>query len=175
MKKLFALLFCAAALASCSPAKRVIMPRAVNTVNTAPLADLNLERKDYEVLNTISAEAMVNYSYDKRGAKTQIIDRDGEFSMKFTTGKFGIVCKHNGILKLGYLQNDYQGTTTDITQPEEVVRRLAIYRLVNIAREYGADAIIEPTVSTNVEQTGKNLITYKSTVTAKIIKLKTDR
>ncbi len=52
---------------------------------------------------------------------------------------------------------------------------MALYRLVNLAREYGADAVIEPTISTNVEQTGTRSITYKSTVTAKIIKLKTDR
>lgn len=175
MKKLLILAFCAAAFASCSPVKRVIIPQAVNTINTASLDHLNLERKDYEILNTITAEAMINYSYNKKGSSTEIVDRDGEFSMEFFTGKFGIVCKHNGILKLGYLQNDYQGTTTNITQPEEVVRRLAIYRLVNIAHEYGADAIIEPTVSTNVEQTAKHTVTYKSTVTAKIIKLKTDR
>jgi len=175
MKKLLLLAFCGVAFASCSPAKRIIMPQAVNTINTAVLADLNLEREDYEILNTVTAEAMIDYSYNKQGTKTEIVDQDGEFSMEFTAGKFGFACKHNGILKLGYLQNDYQGTMTNIMQPEDVVRRLAIYRLVNIAREYGADAIIEPTVSTNVEQTDKQTITYKSTITAKIIKLKTDR
>ncbi len=95
--------------------------------------------------------------------------------MEFLNGKTGIECKHDSILKLGYLQNDYQRTAIDIKHPEEVVRQLAIYRLINVAREYGADALIEPTISTNVEQTGKRTITYKSTVTAKILKLKTDR
>ncbi len=175
MKKLLLLALCCAAFASCSPVKHAIVPRAINTVNTAPLADLNLEREDYEILNTVTAEAMVDYTYNKDNTKSEIEDRSGEFSLKFSTGKFGFECKHRGILKLGYLQNDYQGTTTDITQPEEVVRRLAIYRLINVAHEYGADALVEPTVSTNVEQTGEHTITYKSTATAKIIKLKTDR
>jgi len=173
MKKLLLLALCGAAFTSCGSVKRVIMPRAVNTVNTVPLADLNLQRGDYEILNTVTAEAMVDYTYDKK--KSEIVDRSGEFSMKFTVDKFGVDCKHSGILKLGYLQNDYQGKTTDIMQPEEVVRQLAIYRLINVAREYGADALVEPTVSTNVEQTGERTITYKSTVTAKIVKLKTDR
>ena len=175
MKKLLILACCAVCLASCGSVKRVIMPRAVNTIDTAPLADLNLERSDYEILNTLTAEATVIYSYDRDGSKTEIVDSDGDFSMQFTTGKFGLACKHSGILRRGYLQNDYAGTTTDITQPEVVVRRVALYRLVNLAREYGADAVIEPTISTNVEQTGTRSITYKSTVTAKIIKLKTDR
>lgn len=175
MKKLLVLAVCAVSLASCGSVKQVIMPRAVNTIGAAPLSDLNLERSDYEILNTITAEAVVLYSYDKEGGKSQIVDSDGEFSMQFSTGKFGLVCKHNGILKLGYLQNDYRDATTDVTHPEDVVRRVALYRLVNLAREYGADAVIEPTISTNVEQTGTRRITYKSTVSAKIIKLKTDR
>ena len=174
MKKLLMLAFCAAFLASCGSVRQVIMPRAVNTINTAPLADLNLERSDYEVLNTLTAEAVVLYSYDRNGVKSEIVDYDGEFSMEFITGKFGLLLKHDGILRLGYLQNDYQ-ESTDMSHPEDVVRRVAIYRLINLAREHGADAVVEPTISTNVEQTGKRTITYKSTVTAKIIKLKTDR
>ncbi len=56
-----------------------------------------------------------------------------------------------------------------------IIPATRIYRLINAAREYGADALVEPTVSTNVEQTGEHTITYKSTATAKIVKLKTDR
>ncbi len=175
MKKLLLLGLCGAALASCSTTKRVIVPQAINTVNTAPLIDLNLERGDYEILNTVTAEAVVYYTYNEYNANFEIVEENGEFSVEFLNGKTGIECKHDGILKLGYLQNDYQRTAIDIKHPEEVVRQLAIYRLINVAREYGADALIEPTISTNVEQTGKRTITYKSTVTAKILKLKTDR
>ena len=57
MKKIFILLLCSGLLVSCASSYRTIIPRAVNTVNTAPLADLNLTRGDYEVLNTVSSEA----------------------------------------------------------------------------------------------------------------------
>ena len=72
------------------------------------------------------------------------------------------------------MSNDYRGETVSLIQPEEIVRRLAMYRLINVAKANGADGIIEPIVSTNVEQTGKNDILYKTTVEAKIIKLHTN-
>ncbi len=49
-----------------------------------------------------------------------------------------------------------------------------MYRLINVAKTNGADGIIEPIVSTNVEQSGKDDILYKTTVEAKIIKLHTN-
>ena len=57
--------------------------------------------------------------------------------------------------------------------PEYVVRNLAIYRLINASKVRGADGIIEPVISTNVEQRGNDIV-FKTTATAKLIKLKTD-
>ena len=37
------------------------LPRAVNTINSAPLEALNLVREDYEILNTITADATIYY------------------------------------------------------------------------------------------------------------------
>lgn len=170
MKKLLFLIAAAVSLASCGT--QVIVPKALNTVNSVSLDELNLERKDYDILNTITAEAVVIYR--ERGSKIEIIDQNNEFSLSYTKSKTGWRLEHSGILKLGYLSNDYRGEIVNIIQPEEVVRRLAMYRLINVAKTNGADGIIEPIVSTNVEQSGKDDILYKTTVEAKIIKLHTN-
>ena len=65
------------------------------------------------------------------------------------------------------------GYTTDIIQPEDVARRLAIYRLINMAQLDGSDGLIEPVIATSLEQSGKQVV-FKTTVTAKTIKIKTD-
>ena len=44
-------------LTSCSPS--LWLPQAVNTINTASLDALNFQRKDYELLNTITVESTV--------------------------------------------------------------------------------------------------------------------
>ena len=174
MKKLVILALCAATLSSCGVQRKVVMPSAVNTINMASLADLNLERSDYEVLNTIEAEASITCS-SYTNSRIEMESEDGEFSLKYLNGKSGWDCYFRGIARLGYLQADYADTKTDIMHPHEVVRRLAIYRLINIAKEYGADAVIEPTIATNIEQVSRKDVVYKTTVTAKIIKIKTDR
>lgn len=43
-----------------------------------------------------------------------------------------------------------------------------------MAQLEGADGIIEPTISTNIEQQGKS-VAFRTTVSAKIVKLKADR
>lgn len=75
---------------------------------------------------------------------------------------------------MGYLSGDYLGEDTDIFRPEIVARRLAIYRLINLAQQYGTDVLIAPTVATNVEQIGDKVY-FKSTATAKIVIINTDR
>lgn len=174
MKKLIVLALCVASLVSCGVQRKMVIPSAVNTIDTAPLADLNLSRSDYEILNTIEAEATITCS-SYTNSRIEMESDGGEFALKYLRGKSGWDCYFRGIVRLGYLQSDYAGTATDIMQPEEVVRRLAVYRLINVAKEYGADALIEPTIATNVEQINKKDVVYKTVVTAKIIKLKTDR
>ncbi len=171
MKKFFPLLvFAAICLTSCSPTKKLI-PRAVNTINTASLEVLNLERNDYEILNTITAEASIIYRQKSDGYEVESPD-DG-FSVKYTYGKMGWVCKFSGIFRAGYFSGDAPFVSSELS-PEEVARGLAIYRVINIAKQEGADAVIAPTVATNVEQIGRKDIVYKTTVTAKLVKLKTN-
>lgn len=182
MKKLFVLLFCTVAFASCS----VLIPESVNTINRAALSDLNLDREDYEVLNTVTAEATVvsrNISKKKR----QISDINGDFSVKWKKKLIGggvfariknkpeWVCKDfQGILRTGALVN-LPAHTANHADPQDLVERLALYRLINAAQQEGADAIVEPAYTISAEQTGRRQVVYKATVAAKIIKLKTDR
>ena len=58
MKKSIFIVGLLAILASCSSNKAVVIPRAISSIGTATLEDLNLQRSDYEVINTITAEEM---------------------------------------------------------------------------------------------------------------------
>lgn len=171
MKKFIYILAIAACLGACSSQKMVI-PRAVNTINPASLKELNLERNNYEILNTITAEATITYRQKSSGYK--IAGENEEFSIEYQKGKTNMWdCKFSGILRFGYFSNDYHYDSAAMLHPEEVARGLAIYRAINLAQQYGADAVVEPTIATNVEQVGKDIV-FKSTVTAKLIKIKTD-
>lgn len=182
MKKSFIALcvFCALALSSC---KLQIIPKAINTVNAVNLSEMNLERKDYKVLNTISAEAVVTYKQNG-SRKITVQESSGEFKFiyKYHGSLFGrkgywSLKTFSGVARLGYLDNDYMGYDTyvaDDIKPEFMARAIATYRLINACKVAGGDGLIEPIISTNVEQTGSRTVTYKTTVSAKVIKLKTD-
>lgn len=160
-------------LTSCGMMGPKIIPRAVNTVNTVSLSELNLERKDYRVLNTVTSEATITCEF-KSGGLVEIKDETGEFELHYTNSNgVWLYNSHEGVMKLGYLAKDYPDTN-GLLYPEEIARRAAIYRLINTVQQAGADGVIEPTVSTNIEQVNKKTIVYKSTVTGKVIKLKTD-
>lgn len=178
MKKLFVALVCAFSLASCGVR---LIPESVNTINRAQLSDLNLERKDYEVLNTLTADATV-VCRDISAKKREISDMNGEFSVKWKKMIKGVfrkspiwICKDfQGILRTGALY-DLPANTANHADPLDMAQRLALYRLINQAQQEGADAILEPAYTIALEQTGRRQVVYKATVTAKIIKIKTDR
>lgn len=184
MKKFyyFSLLICAVVLSSCNLNRMAVMPRAVNTVNAVSLEELNLARKDYKVLNTISAEAVVIYS--QTANKIVVQEKGGEFKFTYTysNGSFGrgggwFLESFSGVARLGYLDNDYakyDSYSSSTIQPEFMARAIATYRLINACKVAGGDGLIEPIISTNVEQSSNRSITYKTTVSAKIIKLNTD-
>lgn len=170
--------FCALALSSC---KLAIIPKAINTVNAVSLEELNLERKDYSVLKTISADAVVTYKQNG-SRRITLQEESGEFKFTYRFhGGFGggawYLDKFNGVARLGYWDNDYFKYDTyvsDKISPEFMARSIAAYRIINACKVAGGDGLIEPIVSINVEQTGSRTITYKATVSAKVIKLKTD-
>ncbi|MCM1169434.1 MAG: hypothetical protein NC324_05805 [Bacteroides sp.] len=160
-------------LTSCRPS--LFLPQAVNTMNTASLDALNLQRKDYEILNTITAESIVVFKYSFDYKSFTIKCPNDDFSIRYEKGKKGWEGKYDGVLRLGFFANDYLHLMPhEIVTPDYVVRGLALYRAVNTAQQYGADAVIEPTIATNIEREGNREFVFKTTVTAKLIKFKTD-
>ena len=174
----FAIAIVAVAMSSC---RTVVVPKAVNTVHPVGWKELNLERKDYIILNTVSADASISWLESSKRLK--ISDENGEFVVTFKKKKFKSVFGKdvafllddvNGIVRIGLLKNDYD--LDDLTlqaDPFWFSRNMATYRLINAAKMAGADGIIEPIVSTNIEQVGRKVV-FKTTVSGKLIKLKPD-
>lgn len=172
----------AISFSSCS---KKIIPTAINTVNAVGLSELNLERKDYKVLKTISAETIVKADINEDKSVISEINNEfeitytkkgnGLFAQLFNPGanaeRYEVKCK--GIVKLGYLSNDYAREALEDMCAEEIAIRTAKYRLINMAQQMGADGIVEPIISTNIEQIGKEVI-IKTTAQGKPIILKND-
>jgi uncharacterized protein YbjQ (UPF0145 family) len=79
-----------------------------------------------------------------------------------------------GVVRLGYLGNsNIYSSDSNYIPAEEIVRRLALYRLISLAKEYGADALFEPTITTMASSKGKT-ISYTTEASAKLIKLIND-
>lgn len=179
MKKsfIFVIITCAVFFTACSTPSAIV-PTAINTVNSVRLSELNLERKDYKILNTITAEASVIYS---QSLGTIVIkEADGDFSVTFKKEKVDgktqwIYTGCTGVARYGFLTNDYAnaGGGDDI-HPEQMARNLAVYRLINACKVAGGDGVIEPVVSTNVGQEGRDII-FKTTVSAKVIKINVNK
>lgn len=162
-------------LTSCRPG--LFIPQAINTIGTVPVEALNLQRKDYQVLNTITAESTVEYSYNYYGDEFTVKCPDDDFEITYKKSKKrGWEAKYDGVLRLGFFSNDYMHLLPhEMVTPDYVVRGLALYRAVNNVQQYGADAVIEPTIATNIEKAGVRRYIFKSTVTAKLIKFNTDK
>ena len=167
---------CAVVLNSCRVARTVsVVPQAMNTINSVNLSELNLDRKDYTILKTISAEATLTAHFSEN--VIAVADPNDEFSLSWKKTETGWTPdKVKGVLRLGYLDNDYKNELFEVDPyPHWIVRRLAMYRLINAAKVAGGDGVIEPIISTSVEQgRGRNDIIYKTTVSAKLIKIKPD-
>lgn len=158
---------------SCKPSE--IIPQAINTVNSVTLRELNLERKDYDLLSTVTAEAAIYYQENISKTEIEIGSLDGEFVLKFKKNKLGwFISDCKGIARFGFLSNDYDESRSLGIKPEAIARNFAIYRLINMSKVMDADGIVEPIISTNVEQQGKKII-FKTTAQGKLIKLKTNK
>lgn len=166
---------------SCSTQRRALpkteMPTAVNTINSVGLSELNLKHgTDYTILNTVTAEATVLYSIQRKGKQITITEENGEFKVLWKYDEENgemYIADYEGIARYGFLSNDYGRVYSGVPAPEYIVRNLAIYRLINQAKVRGGDGVIEPVISTNVEDRGKDIV-FKTTVSAKLIKLTTD-
>ncbi|MCQ2340369.1 MAG: hypothetical protein MJZ79_06300 [Paludibacteraceae bacterium] len=177
MKKHFLLPLCLVAiiLSSCAP-ELAIVPKAVNTVNTVGLNELNLDRKDYKILKTVSSEAVV--TYEQRGDKYYVREANGECELSFVYDRKAKEWEYDefkGIARYGFLSNDY-GVIESVKNmsPESYARNLAVYRLINQCKLYGGDGLIEPIISMNVGQQGRAIV-FTVSASAKLVKLNTDK
>jgi len=157
-----------------------------STINTVNWVELNLARSNYEVLNTLTATATVTYDASNR-KKPKIIGENNEFQIVMKP--WGPVIDF-GVLKLGYLTGDI-GKTTVVkkglgkkssgvltyipSDPEVVARELAAYRIITEAKAKGADALIEPIISSDVASVGKRVSVIKTTVSAKAVVIKLEK
>ena len=94
MKKNLMIVAIAAVLSSCGVTiptqEATIIPTAINTVNTASFSELNLDRKDYQILNTISAEAVITHTWNKDNSKHKLSEQNGEFFIEYVDTKMGM-------------------------------------------------------------------------------------
>ena len=181
-KKIFYLVTVAAVAVAMSSCRTVAVPKAVNTIHPVGWQELNLTRKDYIILNTATAEASV--TYQKTSKRITISDVNKEFVATFKRVKFKnafgkksegwYLYDVDGIIRIGFLKNDYDEDEVElVNNPSWFSRKMATYRLINAAKVAGADGIIEPIISTNIEQMGRHVV-FKTTVSGKLIKLKPD-
>ncbi len=174
-----ATLFAAAILITSCSSQSMIVPQAVNTINSVNLGELRLNHEtDYTVLNTISAEATVILSSQKGGKQVAIEEENGEFKLLYkydSKKKEYIYAGFDGIARFGFLENG-NARVSDLKDPAYMAKNIATYRLINAAKISGADGIIEPITSTNVEGDGKRnkKIIFRTTVSGKPIKLNVD-
>ncbi|MCQ2311283.1 MAG: hypothetical protein MJZ64_05995 [Paludibacteraceae bacterium] len=152
------------------------MPKAINTVNTVSFSDLNLDRKDYKILKTITSEAVV--TYEQRGDKYYIREANGECELSFVykhKTKEWTYDEFKGIARYGFLTNDY-GVIASVKDmsPEDYARNLAVYRLINQCKVLGGDGLVEPLISMNVGQQGRAIV-FTVSASAKMVKLNTDK
>ena len=173
-----AVIFCTMLLASCA-APRTSAPYALSTVSSVSLPALqhSLERKDYEILDTIKAEAVV-----------QVSSRKGGFNVRAESGEFFNVCratengimydiaKSEGTVRAGFIDG-LNLPAIDLCDGSSMASNLAAYRLINEVKSTDADGVVAPSLYVTAEETGRGFfsrtVTYKVVISAKLIKLNT--
>lgn len=147
---------------------------AISNMPVVSMEQLNLNREDYTILNTINSVAVVT-SENKKTSRS-IMEQNGEFKLRYNIIKikgerYLEYDECSGVVRLGYLGGTgIVSSDSDYMPAEEIVRRLALYRLINMAKEYGADLLFQPTITTTATSSGK-IITYKTEASAKLIKI----
>ncbi len=155
----------------------LIPTTAISNMPSISFRNLNLNRNDYNVLKTISSTAVVSSDLSKR--KRTISEINGEFKITYKfvkiNGKRYLEYDDcDGVIRLGYIGGTgVYNSDSDFLSAEEIVNRLALYRLISLAKEYGADALFEPTITTTAAAT-KNSVTYNAEAFAKLIKIIND-
>jgi len=165
-----AVILCSMILASCA-APRTFVPYARSSVSTESL----VPGKNYEIINTITAEAVVAVS-SKKGT-LEIEPDSGEFLNICNVADEGVkynVEKSKGILLYGLVEGLDLGDP-DPCDGNSMASGLAAYKLIKEIKNSEADGIVAPMISVDVEETGTGFfsrtVTYKVVITAKLVKI----
>ena len=157
-------------LTSCGGQKNLIVPRAVSTAGAIPVSALNMQKGDYDILASVTENASVTAHYSSAGLKIQSGDGDFAYTFKFNNKTGWNLHKFSGTATFGYLLSDINNSP-DIPNAEEFARRVAISRLIETIKDYGADGVLEPIVTTRASNSGRGTVEYQASVTAKIVKV----
>ncbi len=149
-------------------------PMATNSMRALDLSALKLSPADFTIMPQITVTSLVSVEWSRRGDEKTIRSEDSSenFMLAFELNKKEDkweLKEFDGVLTFGYLGND-----TELSIPHQTVRiadRVGLYRLISKAQELGADAIIDPIISTNMARNGSKLY-FKTTVTARPLTLK---
>lgn len=159
-------------LTSCfSSRSYLVIPHSVSSASAVTVDNLNLKRGEYDVLNSITETASVLCEY--KGSEIRISGDSNAFEYVFDLTKNGWILKSfYGAASLGYFSTDLISVNQEIPDAEEFARRVAMARIIQAAKDYKADGIVEPIVISSANNAGKNKIEYVSTITAKLITIK---
>ena len=160
-------------LVSCGTGRKyLVIPHSVSSAAAVTVDDLNLSKNDYQVLKSITETASVICEY--KGDQIIISDGNGEFKYKFVQTKSGwVLSSFDGAASLGYFTKDFENRPNEVPNAEEFARRSAMARIIRAAKDYQADGVVEPVVISSANNVGRNKVEYVSTVSAKLISIKT--
>lgn len=155
---------------SCTSVRNLVVPHAVSSAEVIPATALNLTKGSYDILASVTETASVTAKYS--GTALTILSGDGDFAYYFKYDKkIGwSLNKFSGTATFGYLQTE-SSNPESMPEAEEFARRVAIARLIETVKDYGADSVLEPIVTTRATNSGKNTVEYQASVTAKIVKI----
>ncbi len=168
-------IICLCGLVSCGVGRNyLVIPHSVSSASAVTVDDLNLSKGSYDILKSITETASILCEYS--GNKIVISGNDDNFSYTFTLSKNGwILSSFKGAASLGYFTTDLINDRNEIPDAEEFARRVAMARIIRATKDYKADGVVEPVVISTANNVGKNKIEYTSTVSAKLISIKSTR
>lgn len=157
-------------LSSCNGVRNLVVPHAVSSADAIPAAALNLAKGDYDIMASVTETASVTATYS--GTSLTVKSGDGDFAYYFIYDKKTgwSLRKFSGTATFGYLQSEAT-SPEEMPEAEEFARRVAIARLIETVKDYGADGVLEPIVTTRASNAGHNTVEYQASVTAKIVKI----
>lgn len=157
---------------SCGKKNYLLIPHSVSEIHPVLVKDLDLKRQDYIILKNITESSIVVCKYE--GQNLTITDNDGAFKYKFkfdnNTG--WNLSSFSGIASFGYFTNNFEPKEIGSVNGEEFARHQAMAKVIAAARDYNADGVIEPVITTTAVNLGHNEVEYTSTVSAKLIAIK---